>query len=289
MEQKQETTQIDVGGILRHARERVGMSVEDVAARLKFAPRQITALEEGNFDQLPEPAFVRGFVRSYARLLQLDETALLKALPSAAPAQEALVEKAAKPDVVPREFAASAQNIRWLAGALVVALVLGILAWQHDGTQAPPKPQVSEKTETETKTAAEPEIAGVAPAASAPVAAPLVAAVVAPPPAPAALASPNSTQAPASSVAANKDNARKRVGRLVRLEFDEDSWVEVKDANGKLLLSMLGKQGTTQGVSGPVPLSVTVGNAKGVRLYYKGQAVDLESDAEANVAHVILE
>ncbi|HKB61206.1 MAG TPA: helix-turn-helix domain-containing protein, partial [Gallionellaceae bacterium] len=90
MEQQQENTQpgaagygLDVGAILREARESAGMSVEEVAGRIKFAPRQIVALESGDYAQLPEMAFIRGFVRSYARMLELDDKALLSALPGA--------------------------------------------------------------------------------------------------------------------------------------------------------------------------------------------------------------
>lgn len=296
MEQKQESPKIDVGGILRDARERMGMSVEDVAGRLKFAPRQITALEEGAFDQLPEPAFVRGFVRSYARLVQVEEAALLQALPSPK-VQEAPVERAAKRELLPGAAAVRAQNVRWLAGALAVALVLGVLAWQHEGTQVAPKPQASAKVEPEAKPAAGPENSALPPAlpASAPLAAQAGEEHAAHPGLPAAPVVRESAKpavaAPASAVAAARENAaRKHSGRLLRLEFDEDSWVEVKDANGKILLSMLGKQGTTQSVSGAVPLSVTVGNAKGVKLYYKGELLELDpEDTAGNVAHMVLE
>ena len=77
-----------VGATLREARTRLGLNVADVANHIKFAPRQIEALEEDNFAHLPEMAFVRGFVRSYAKLLQLDPAPLLAALPGA-PAQPA--------------------------------------------------------------------------------------------------------------------------------------------------------------------------------------------------------
>ncbi len=76
---------------------------------------------------------------------------------------------------------------------------------------------------------------------------------------------------------------------MVRLEFDEDSWVEVKDKNGKVLLSMMGKQGTSQSVAGPVPISVTIGNPKGVRVYYKNQPLDLGTSATQDVARLKLE
>ena len=71
-----------VGNMLREAREQLGMSVNDVANRIKFAPRQIESLEADDYVRLPEAAFVRGFVRSYARLLELDPAVLLASLPT---------------------------------------------------------------------------------------------------------------------------------------------------------------------------------------------------------------
>ena len=71
-----------VGQALREARERQGLSVNDVANRIKFAPKQIEWLEADDYVRLPEAAFVRGFVRSYARLLGIDSVSLLTALPT---------------------------------------------------------------------------------------------------------------------------------------------------------------------------------------------------------------
>src|SRR5512142_1691440 len=73
---------LNVGMALREAREGLGLSVHDIADRIKFAPKQVEALEANDFSHLPEAAFLRGFVRSYARVLQLDEAALIAALPA---------------------------------------------------------------------------------------------------------------------------------------------------------------------------------------------------------------
>ena len=69
-----------VGRTLREGRERLNLSISEVSNRIKFAPRQIEALEADDYRNLPEPAFVRGFVRSYARLLEMDEKFLYRAV-----------------------------------------------------------------------------------------------------------------------------------------------------------------------------------------------------------------
>ncbi len=358
---------VEVGAALREARERMGMSVDEVAGRLKFAPRQITALENGELDQLPQLTFVRGFVRSYARLLQLDEKPLLDALPGA-PAPAAIPGQAAAQDVPRRGAEGRKQNLFWLGGALAVAAV-AVLAWKYDAGEAVPKategvkaaatggpgeaPQGGEtaqpaavagaagtlqsagtapaggamqpgetgmpSTGTEPATGTDMREAGQASQATRPSQStppsqttqlPL-AAQRAPGPGTAGSAGESkqpltvmssAPKSPAPGVSANAAPARAKVaasgvaaahaqrgGHLVRLEFAEDSWVEVRDGNGKLLLSMLGKQGTSQNVAGPTPLSVVVGNAKGVKLFYKGEAVPLEPMKGSDVARLKLE
>ncbi len=343
MEQIQDSIRLNVGAIVREARERMGMSVEDVAGRLKFAPKQITALEEGDFDRLPEMTFVRGFVRSYAKLVQVDEAPLLAALPSA-PAPQPLPEGRAREQLVPGFSEGAQQNLLWLIGALIVAVVIGFLAWEYEGGQAPKRPPstpapASEVTAGEEAKPAEEAKPGVEPKlgeALKPAELPKPAEAIKPPepvkpaeiakprpemkprvevkprtPAkpPVAIipgeatsageripgagvgipqASPPAASAPAGA-ATGEQAPEQRASRLLRLEFDEDSWVEVKDGTGKLLLSMMGRQGTGQTVSGPPPISVTIGNAKGVRVYYKGEPVDVARRTYQNVAHLTLE
>ncbi len=76
---------------------------------------------------------------------------------------------------------------------------------------------------------------------------------------------------------------------VLRLGFDEESWVEVTDRNGEVILSILGEQGTARTVSGQPPLSVVVGNTAGVQLTYNDQPVDLEPHTRAGVARLTLE
>lgn len=62
---------------LRAAREARGLSVYDVAEATKIRTDHIRALEEGNYDVFVAPVYIRGFVRSIARLLHLDEAAIM--------------------------------------------------------------------------------------------------------------------------------------------------------------------------------------------------------------------
>lgn len=69
-----------VGHALRELRGQRGWSIVDVSARLKFAPRQIEALENEDWSKLPRGSSLRGLVRNYARLLDIDPDPLLAAV-----------------------------------------------------------------------------------------------------------------------------------------------------------------------------------------------------------------
>jgi hypothetical protein len=65
------------GALLRAVREARGPSLQDVAATTRISVRYLEAIEADAFDQLPSATFVRGYVREVARLLRLDETAVV--------------------------------------------------------------------------------------------------------------------------------------------------------------------------------------------------------------------
>jgi cytoskeleton protein RodZ len=65
---------------LRAGREAHGLSVYQVAETTKMRTDHIRALEAGNYDAFNAPVYIRGFVRTYAKLLKLDETATLATL-----------------------------------------------------------------------------------------------------------------------------------------------------------------------------------------------------------------
>ena len=329
-----------IGKILGDAREQQGLSVFDVSSRIKFAPRQIEALEADDFVQLPEAAFVRGFVRSYARLLQLNPEPLIAALPSSH--AQASVSHVVKSVDIPMPSALSARrhNIVWLAAALAIALALAIFVRARD--HAPVSSESVVKTTIEAL-----ELPNVAmDNVSAPVAEKALQAETLPLPAvttpaalPAKTAKQNAVQResaqspvivtevkkpvpvkpdPAKPVRTPAKPAQQEAVRAVplsavrvesasvadasanvspsmsfsehalRLEFDEDAWVEIKDGNDKVLVSKLHRAGSLLRVSGKSPLDVTIGNAKAVRLFDKGKKIHLERYTTADVAHLKL-
>ena len=63
-------------------------------------------------------------------------------------------------------------------------------------------------------------------------------------------------------------------GAKLLLEFSNDCWVEVKDAEGKVLISSLQRANSSESLSGPAPFAITLGNAPAARLTLDGQPID---------------
>ena len=70
----------ELGALLRAERERRGLSIEDVSAHLKISVRKLRALEDGDASAMPHPAYVKGFVRSYATYLGMAASEVVEAM-----------------------------------------------------------------------------------------------------------------------------------------------------------------------------------------------------------------
>src|SRR5437870_13343841 len=67
-----------LGEYFQRAREAKGLTAEEAAARTRILPQFLKAVEENNYARLPDEVFAKGFVRSYARILGLDEAAVIR-------------------------------------------------------------------------------------------------------------------------------------------------------------------------------------------------------------------
>ena len=117
------------GDWLRAAREAEGWSIDVVAQQLKLAPRQVKAIEDGNYAELPGRTFIRGFVRNYARLLRLDPEAVVAALPGveAAPALEGPAIGSTSRPMGELPVTQASRGGSWSRWAIPVALIAAVL------------------------------------------------------------------------------------------------------------------------------------------------------------------
>jgi len=274
-----------VGQRLRAERERLGLSVHDVAQRLKYAPRQIEAVEADDFKSLPGLTFVRGFVRGYARLLGTDGDDLVRALELSAehdsgPTTVQLQGVSGTREQFPTGGGSHKSVLPWLLAILLVVGGIGgysVYNWQAPKEFLVPEP-VKQPTPTESETPAFP-VAPAAPQdqgnASAPLpsTAPVDAAVAGGFAAPEVISLPKAEPAPAIA----------GQGRI-RLVFSGESWTELRDAGGKVLLSRKNSAGSEQTTEGTPPFDVVVGNARDVKLFYNGAEVDMTPYIKVSVA-----
>ena len=136
-----QTRNLPPGEQLRNARQGYRWSVEDVAANLNLTVEMVRALESGDTEALPGPTFVRGYLRAYARLMEIDESTVLagaddaqgESIGSVVP----ILGKEAFKDKKGRHWLkfSTSQKKSWRKTALISILILaGILAaWWFSG------------------------------------------------------------------------------------------------------------------------------------------------------------
>lgn len=271
------------GARLAAAREEAGLSVGEMAGRLRLHVNQVRALESGDLAHLPETAYVRGFIRGYARALNLDPAPLIDDLNRTVglPASSVVDGMTRTSDYSPVKAAAHEHASRSLVLGLAVILLLGlgVVGWY---AMRPLAPEV---------------------AASAPAAAPADPVPAAAPAAAASSEQPASNDQPASTTPAATPAGTAEptavvtepapapsqpvpdAAVLLSLSFSGISWVEVTDAKGKVLLSQLAREGDVlQPAGGTPPLNVVIGDAAKASVVVRGERFNLEPFRRANVA-----
>lgn len=139
-----------IGAMLRAAREMRGESVAEVAAALKMSSRQITAMEDERFDDLPGPAFVKGFVRNYGRYLGIDVEPLIAARWATEPSSSVELKPVANA-LGTMPSAGGRSGLGRVAVAVILVLVLALaLGWYFDGFRLEGEPVAVESAEVET-------------------------------------------------------------------------------------------------------------------------------------------
>lgn len=290
------------GALLRSAREAGGMSIDAVAQQLKLAPRQVRAIEDGDFTRLPGRTFVRGFIRNYARLVRLDADTVLRALPASAatPNLEAPPLHATAPTIgeLPTTEVTRHGWTRWAIPLTLIAIVAATAAWEwlHPASDAPRAAAKKDAAQaTDRGKAAAPEIIGTPLPNPVAASAPPVVPVGTPEQAPASNPAPANVESKTEPMTEVRQSEASALGVAAAAEaplvlaFRDFSWTEVKERGGRVLLSRMNAGRTTQAVAGTPPLDVTIGNAADVTLTWKGQLVDLRPYTRQGVARFTLE
>jgi cytoskeleton protein RodZ len=293
-EHNNQPDQVSVGEALRAARESAGMSLNEVADRLKLSLRQLEAIERDDFGALPGATFVRGFVRNYARFLEIDPTPLMEALDAHFPSAVSEVANFARDEhgAPVQEEERQGNASKWMVVGLVGVVLGATGVWifgHHKETTPDLTPVVSQQTASEMAMAASaPPV--VSSASLSGHAASVVAASTPVVARPAVVKDASAAKAKPVPVAATKPaSAPVAEGSAkVSVTVTEPSWVSVVDANGKKLVYSLVQPGAARDVSGTPPFKVRIGNAEKVTLSYNGQNVDLGAHTQGSTANLEL-
>ncbi len=297
------------GGLLRQARQARGLHIAALAATIKVTQRKLELLESDQIDALPDATFARALAQTVCRALKIDPAPVLALLPPPSGYRiEQLGEGLNTPysdtgGMVPRDWSGLANSTLWVAALLVAAAAAMYLMpadWiaRVQAVVSPEAPSVAPPASTPVAptepaiAAAEPAVAVAGPTVTAEAAAPAAsvlagvarveaAASAAAVPA-VAIASPVMPVVPAVPVVSGASAG------LLQLRTSAPSWIEVRDAQGKVMLSRVVAADETLTLDGVAPLKLTIGNAAATRLEFRGEAVDLAASTRDNVARLEL-
>ncbi|MEO5574298.1 MAG: RodZ domain-containing protein, partial [Gammaproteobacteria bacterium] len=299
------------GKRLRDEREARSLSVEQVAGKLRLDVKQIEAMERDEFTSLVAPVFARGYLRSYARFLQLPADAIIRSYENQkGPIPKVLHGRSVLSDV-DGGVGGHDRAMSWVVYLIVLAsLILGVVWWQTGGTfkfgqeqtasnfdpdELPTLPDAEDEVEPvpAKKASAAPrrvdnnvvqslpsQTSNPAPAQGVNAYMPGMLTIPAVPQgqnAKTTTPAPDPQKIPAQAavpVPVPAPPANVAIPSVV-LNLTQQSWVDITDATGNKLVYKLLPAGTHKTLQDlKLPLKVILGNAAGVNLEYSGKPFD---------------
>lgn len=305
-EQQEYSEQLFAGEQFTQAREALGLSVEQISQELNLSVKILRAIESGTPQTLPNPVFVRGYIRNYAKRLGLDpdlSARQFEAIPGVNLTPTS-VRSAVSMGTREQSRSPFMRGLTWL---LVLAVIAAAIWWSGEKyglfeqfTEVPPERPADAVVVIEHESTS-PAVTGQVPTFEAPVqqelqslpSEPLVDSVEDVVEAlPQALppeelqAQPEVTEALSQSevAVAHVSESEPSPSDLV-VSFIDDCWVQIRDAEGTSLFAGVARAGSDLDLQGVEPLSVVIGRVDAVgNITYKGESIDLQSMSNRNVA-----
>ena len=290
---------IKLGDLLTKAREKLTLSQKEIASRLNLREEIIAALDASDFDKLPAPTYVMGYIRSYARAVNLNSDALISIY-------EGVAEKPPEilPDVKPPVQASSRDKpVQAMSYLITFTMVILLIAWWQgqnivgtdflytgaktsEGGEYPggfsytynivthPESFTGLKTDDpenngpgKTQTTTTPDLA--------------------------TYTEVSNVLLKHSDLLSIEDSPSlidsQTSSDILKIELTAESWIEVYDALGKKLYISLAKPGEKISLTGTTPLSVKLGNARAVSVNFNGKPFDTSKHTKAGIARFLLE
>jgi cytoskeleton protein RodZ len=303
------------GEHLSETRRALGLEPENVAQILHLSIQQITAIEADDFDSLPEPTYVRGYLRSYSQLLNIDPEEVIKTYNKAIGGWKT----ATYSGLATEKQATSTDSLVRFATMGVIGLVisLAVVWWlgEEENTVglAPPPAEVSvypvepaadvpatdEREPTETVAGGELELK----AASKPAEKPVPADEVKPAPVE-KVVEPEAKTVEMEQVVVEEQKPAPRPAKQVVVPPEVNipagsrarivlrttgvSWADIRDANDNKLLYESVAAGREISIEGESPIQVFLGNADAVSLQFNGVDYDFSAHKQGKWARFSL-
>ncbi len=289
------------GAVLRAAREKQGLSIDDIYQRIHLEPRIIEAVESDDYEKISSPTYARGYLRTYAKTLGLDGDYIVSLYntDNEAPPPEILPE--VKP---PTQVSSSDKPVKAFTYLISLALVLLLLIWFQSNYIV----DNDQTSDSDDNTATKPAVINNTDAT--------FDVVIHPegwqsPPSGADTYVPDaSTQTPANATGYNTPTMqitesingdlesqilpvdsgttiRSYVSTgsdIIELTISDDSWIEIYDAFEQRIFMDLGKTGEQFEIKGTAPFNLILGNAPGVGIKFNDSSVNPKYSANSGVA-----
>lgn len=255
------------GAMLQKEREKRGLDIKTASSQLRISRAKLMALESDSYDQFPGETFIRGYLRSYSRLLSLPEEDVLKHYQDYVAANvdvQQLIQSHVSPRVlIETSRIAGIKSVYFVIG-VAVALGILVLAFVYFYSTLPEDSAAMVKAQAPQAVIGETVVpGGVNAEADEQV-----------------VAGNDSVEVPIEQVAPDTpvdSPAPQVVGTeldTLTLVFSEECWVEVSDAKGDVLATELQSVGSELVLRGKAPFNVMLGNARAASLSINGVAVD---------------
>ena len=273
-----------IGQVLKAARLAQGMSAQDIARQLRLSEKQIEAIEQDDHSKFPNQIFLRGFIRNYAKLVREDTKKFSQLLGETFPPTSTTQAITFSVDGTPfiPDHKKSKGNLIILLIVVLVSSLLVYEVYRSGGDDPKTNENIENGTIAETIIQLETEIEQVPEDNQNQLS---------------SVIKPNGSdfnvlieEVEADQQSGDSLDKEQKVETALEVEdkliesegggtlsfmFTGESWVEVKDAEGKKIFSQTSPGNTEETVNGSPPFSLIIGNATSVRLFYNDEPVDL--------------
>lgn len=279
------------GHILANARRAQNVSLEELSAQTMLGRDTVSALENNDFGRMSQPVFVRGYYRKCAKVLGLSEDAIMDAYAAWTGVAGPKPVPSSRVDVVPQDVTPGGSSPLRLLLVVVGVVIIAVFAWQFlpasersneasvgsavaDDVSSPEPGQTKPEPPDEPAPASSPDVPEISEAQTGAAAQPTE------PDVPSAQAS---TNVPAEPAPESEPTQAGPADGTLHLRFTQRSWIDVRDANNKSMLTGIVPADSERIIDkGTPPYKIALGYAPGVEVYVGDQRIDLADKTKSD-------